>query len=328
MFTVATINVAGLRGATITGKGPKMGHGLQEWWNEDRDQPLDVIALQETKVNEEQVSEPLKVLGVDSSDFYFQEDRFRKGHAGVALWVNPKTVSVEDLRMPLENQTDSERFSFSGRWLEADLSNGVTVVSSYFHHADSPTTVSRDGVQIDRAKSEHSMESKYQFMDVVFARIRELLRTKSHVIVMGDINIAHHEIDLKNAKGNKTKAGFLPEERVWLDLLLSESDLDTIKNTYAYNSDLDYRPPKVSQFDQGFIGMHDVAREQWGPDTARYTWWTNMGRAFDNDAGWRIDYQFTDSELATLIRDARVDKQSSFLSRYSDHAPLVVSYDL
>jgi exodeoxyribonuclease-3 len=328
VFTVATINVAGLRGATITGKGPRTGHGLQEWFAQIRQSGVDVIAFQETKVNADQMLEPLKLLEINPDDFFLQEDQFRKGHAGVGLWINPETITVSAIETPLESHPNSQKYSFSGRWLEAELSNEVTVVSAYFHHAESPTSMSRDRVLIDRNKSEHSMNSKHFFMDASFARIRELLKTRKHLIVMGDINIAHHDLDLKNFKGNKTKAGFLPEERAWLDLLLHESDLEQIKKTYSYNPDFDYHPPQVEQFDQGFLDMHDVSRELWGPQTSRYTWWTNMGHAFDNDAGWRIDYQFVDAALAQSVISSDVHKQTSFLTRFSDHAPLVNIYKI
>jgi exodeoxyribonuclease-3 len=221
MLVVGTINVAGLRGATITGKGPRGGAGLQEWFKSLRTDPdgIDVLAFQETKVNVDQIGGPLSALGIEAPDFALQEDRFRKGHAGVGMWVNPQRRTVTEIRTPFEDTENSERYSYSGRWLEVDLDPDLTVVSSYYHHAESPTSVSRAGVKIAREKSVHSMDSKHHFMADSFARIRQLRESGRKLIIMGDVNIAHTEIDIKNAKGNRTKAGFLPEERVWLDLL-------------------------------------------------------------------------------------------------------------
>jgi exodeoxyribonuclease-3 len=337
MLTVGTINVAGLRGATITGKGPRGGAGLQEWFGGLRADPggIDVLAFQETKVNADQIGDSLIALGIEREEFILQEDRFRKGHAGVGMWVNPQNRLVTEIRTPLEDAENSERYSYSGRWLEVDLDPDITVVSSYFHHAESPTAMSRAGVRIDREKSVHSMDSKHHFIADTFARIRQLRESGRKLIIMGDVNIAHTEIDIKNAKGNRTKAGFLPEERVWLDLLLGpksarecSSELDRLKEVYRYNPEIDYSPPATVEFDRGFVGLHDVTREFFGPEQRVYTWWTNMGHAFDNDAGWRIDYQFTDEALAKSVVELRVDRQSDFATRFSDHAPLLVKYDI
>jgi exodeoxyribonuclease-3 len=104
--------------------------------------------------------------------------------------------------------------------------------------------------------------------------------------------------------------------------------LDQLKTVYRNNPEIDYRPPPTAEFDRGFVGLHDVTREFFGPEHRVYTWWTNMGHAFDNDAGWRIDYQFTDDALAKTVVEVRIDRQSDFATRFSDHAPLLVKYDI
>ncbi|MDR2799523.1 MAG: hypothetical protein LBB07_02790, partial [Bifidobacteriaceae bacterium] len=147
--------------------------------------------------------------------------------------------------------------------------------------------------------------------------------------VVGDFNIAHHNKDIKNSKGNIDKAGFLPEERAWLTLWMGNSandELADIKN-YEYNSRLDYSPPKTDQFDYGELGLADVHRMLLGEKEV-YTWWSNRGRAFDNDTGWRIDYQMACESLAKKAVRARVDRPDSYAHRWSDHCPLVVSYDI
>ncbi|MGE4350220.1 MAG: exodeoxyribonuclease III, partial [Candidatus Berkiella sp.] len=113
-------------------------------------------------------------------------------------------------------------------------------------------------------------------------------------IICGDWNIAHKEIDLKNWKTNQKNSGFLPEERAWLDKLFD----------------------KV-----GFVDAFRVVNLE--PDN--YTWWSNRSRvAFENNVGWRIDYQIVTPEIARKVKSASIYKAE----RFSDHAPLIMDYDL
>ena len=110
---------------------------------------------------------------------------------------------------------------------------------------------------------------------------------------MGDINIAHKEIDLKNWKGNLKNSGFLPEERAWMTRLLSEG------------------------------GMVDVYRQLQPTATeAAYTWWSNRGQAYAKNVGWRLDYHLATPALATLARSESIYKAEKF----SDHAPITIEY--
>ena len=121
-----------------------------------------------------------------------------------------------------------------------------------------------------------------------------LFRSKRHIILCGDVNIAHHEIDLKNWKGNLKNSGFLPEERSWLTKLFTE------------------------------IGYVDVYRylEPNASDTC-YTWWSQRGQAYAKNVGWRIDYQIASPEIAKTAKKADIYKKQ----RFSDHAPLIIEYD-
>jgi exodeoxyribonuclease-3 len=112
------------------------------------------------------------------------------------------------------------------------------------------------------------------------------------VVVCGDWNIAHQNIDLKNWRGNQKNSGFLPEERAWLTRVIME------------------------------LGWTDVWRKVY-PDVPGYTWWSNRGQAYEKDVGWRIDYQMVTPGLSTKVMQAAVYKEIKF----SDHAPLVVDYD-
>lgn len=134
---------------------------------------------------------------------------------------------------------------------------------------------------------------KYEFMDHYLKKLRTHIKKQDSFIICGDWNIAHKEIDLKNWKANQKNSGFLPEERAWLDKL----------------------------FDK--VGYVDAFRKVNGhPD--QYTWWSNRGRAWDNNVGWRIDYQIVTPDLVKKIKQADIYKDE----RFSDHAPLTIDYDL
>lgn len=115
-------------------------------------------------------------------------------------------------------------------------------------------------------------------------------------VVCGDWNIAHREVDLKNWKANQKSAGFLPEERAWLTEIFESGYTDVVR---------------------------DLHPEGPGP----YSWWSYRGKAFDNDSGWRIDYQVATPGLAERATTAVVERAPSYDKRWSDHAPVTVAYD-
>ena len=139
---------------------------------------------------------------------------------------------------------------------------------------------------------------KYRFLDAVTARLDGWARDGAMVVVTGDLNIAHREDDLRNWKGNLTKSGFLREERDYLD--------------------------------RWFAGGEwvDVQRTLHGPGPGPYTWWSWRGKAFDNDTGWRIDYQLASRPLAKLATTASAGRAAAYDLRWSDHAAVTVDYDL
>lgn len=139
-------------------------------------------------------------------------------------------------------------------------------------------------------------DDKYRFLDQMSIRLAELTATGNHALLTGDLNVGHTELDIKNWKGNLKKAGFLPEERAYFDRFFGE------------------------------LGWVDVHRKLTGEVPGPYTWWSMRGQAFDNDAGWRIDYQMATPTLATTARVAVVDRALSYDTRWSDHAPLVIDY--
>jgi exodeoxyribonuclease-3 len=134
---------------------------------------------------------------------------------------------------------------------------------------------------------------KFEFMDKFMPVLERMRRQRREYILCGDWNIAHKEIDLKNWRGNRKNSGFLPEERAWLDEVF------------------------------GRVGMVDAFRVV-NQNPEQYTWWSNRGRAWAKNVGWRIDYQVTTPGLRGRIRDAAIYKER----RFSDHAPLIIEYDL
>ncbi len=143
------------------------------------------------------------------------------------------------------------------------------------------------------SSSEERQAAKFRFMDDFYPLLEKLRRRRRDYIICGDWNIAHKEIDLKNWRGNRKNSGFLPEERAWMDDIFGRARyVDAFR---AVNSD---------------------------PD--EYTWWSNRGRAWDKNVGWRIDYQVVTPALGSRIKSAAIYRDE----RFSDHAPLTIDYVL
>jgi exodeoxyribonuclease-3 len=141
-------------------------------------------------------------------------------------------------------------------------------------------------------------QEKYRFLDAMTKRLKAAQTSEQLFLACGDLNVAHREADLKNWKGNLKMAGFLPEERAYFD----------------------------KWFDK--LGIVDLGRKVAGDIEGPYTWWSFRGKAFDNDAGWRIDYHLATSALASLCKDVAVHRADSYDQRWSDHAPVVATFDL
>ncbi|GAA1686008.1 exodeoxyribonuclease III [Fodinicola feengrottensis] len=145
--------------------------------------------------------------------------------------------------------------------------------------------------------------AKARFMKPFLPYLRALARRAAEqdrdVIVAGDWNIAHREADLKNWRANRVNSGFLPEERAWLDKLYGP------RSAYV-----------------------DVVRAV-HPDTeGPYSWWSYRGRAYDNNVGWRIDHLAVTRRLAAKARTAQVDRAATWDTRFSDHSPVLVDFDV
>jgi len=141
------------------------------------------------------------------------------------------------------------------------------------------------------SSSELRQEFKFQFLNRYLPILKKQLQHKQDFIICGDWNIAHKPIDLKNWRSNQNNSGFLPEERAWLDQVLGSV---------------------------GYVDAFRVLNQQ----TEQYTWWSNRGRAWDNNVGWRIDYQIITPGLKNKIKSVAIYKEQ----RFSDHAPLIIDY--
>ncbi|MFY9262096.1 MAG: exodeoxyribonuclease III [Actinomycetaceae bacterium] len=288
---IATCNVNGLRAA--------VRKGAPDWIAQVKP---DVFLLQEVRAPEELVPD---LLGGGYQ--VVQQASDIKGRAGVAVAVRDGLdigrvsiglgVDIADdaggyvsgdattaVNRPGEPAVDT------GRWVEVDIPEfGTTFVSAYLHSG--------------QATDAEKMAAKYSHLDRVDKRLQELVINRPtdipHVLVAGDFNIVHTELDIKNWKGNHNKtSGVLDPEIAYLDRWF------------------------------GQYGWVDVQRSLSGDEQAEYTWWSQRGKAFDNNVGWRIDYQMATAGLAQLATKVWIDRAESYAARWSDHAPLLVTYEV
>lgn len=219
-----------------------------------------------------------------------------KGRAGVAVAVREDgPLALGAVRLGVAAGGEEPDVD-SGRWLEVDLLASDAATGT----APALTVVSAylHSGQVGTEK----MDQKYAHLDLVDARMSQLLARAQaggpQVVMAGDLNVVRSPQDIKNWKPNHNKvAGVLDEEIAHLE----------------------------GWFAAGWV---DVARSLVPQAQGPYTWWSQRGKAFDNDAGWRIDYQVATPSLGSRAVQAHVDRAASYAERWSDHAPLVITYDL
>ena len=251
---VITANVNGIRSAAKK--------GFFEWLEK---QGADVVCLQETKA---QMAELMDELYRPQGYHCYFSDAVKKGYSGVALYSKKKPDHVSHL---LGWKCADEE----GRFVRADLGH-LSVISLYL-----PSGSSGDHRQIE----------KFDFMEHFIKTLREFKKSKRDFIICGDWNIVHKEIDIKNFKSNQKTSGCLPEERAWLDGVLTK---------------------------EGFVDAFRVVNHE----ADQYTWWSNRGQAYAKNVGWRIDYQIISDDLKNKVKSVSIYKDQKF----SDHAPLVIDY--
>lgn len=252
---IITVNCNGIRSATTK--------GLFTWLK--RQKP-DVVCLQEIKALESDIPEEVHAWKKYHAYYHPAE---KKGYAGVAVFCKraPDKVIVG---------TGIKWIDAEGRYIEAQFGN-LSVVSLYLPSGSA---------------SEEAQAKKFRFLEAFMPLLKKKMASGREYVIVGDWNIAHKEIDLKNWRGNKKNSGFLPEERDWL----------------------------TSLFDN--VGYVDVFRRLI-PLPDQYTWWSNRGAAWEKNVGWRIDYHIATPGIAACADYARIYKDE----RFSDHAPLSIDYE-
>ncbi|MDQ5915074.1 MAG: exodeoxyribonuclease [Pseudomonadota bacterium] len=257
---IITLNLNGIRSAWNKGLLPWLGA-----------QKADVVCLQELKAQHADLTAEMQAPDGLHAYYHCAE---KKGYSGVGLWCRNKPDRV------IEGLGHGE-FDAEGRFIRADF-GALSVISLYLPSGSS---------------SPERQEAKFRFMDYFQPMMADIAKEDRDVVICGDWNIAHQQIDLKNWKSNQKNSGFLPEERAWMSRLLDLKD------------------------GAGWVDVYRTLHPETTDDC--YTWWSNRGQAWAKNVGWRLDYQLATPALAARAQCASVWKTS----RFSDHAPLSIDYD-
>ncbi|HET9112866.1 MAG TPA: exodeoxyribonuclease III [Burkholderiales bacterium] len=254
---IITANLNGIRSAA--------SKGFFGWM---RSQDADYVCVQEIKAQAGDMQ--AEMLRPDGYQGYFHYAG-KKGYSGVGIYSR---VPADEVIVGLGiADIDAE-----GRYLEARFGN-LSLISLYLPSGSS---------------GEDRQQVKFSFLERFYPHLAALMDCGREIVICGDWNIAHKEIDLKNWKSNQKNSGFLPAERAWLTQVVDE------------------------------LSWVDVYRFLYPAATAEaYTWWSNRGQARAKNVGWRIDYQLATPGVANTAIAAAVYKDE----RFSDHAPLIVDYD-
>lgn len=229
-------------------------------------QDADIVCVQELKAHHGDIVEAVRRPGALIGHFHCAE---RPGYSGVGIYSK---YEPDEIREGLGiTDIDAE-----GRYIEARFGN-LSVISFYVPSGSS---------------SAERLAVKFSFLERVIEPLHRLARSGREIVICGDWNIAHKEIDLKNWRSNQKNSGFLPEERAWLS----------------------------GVFDH--LGYVDVFRRL-DPRPEQYTWWSNRGQAWAKNVGWRLDYQIATPGIAAQARATSIYTAQ----RFSDHAPLIIDYD-
>ncbi|MFA7116302.1 MAG: exodeoxyribonuclease III [Bacteroidales bacterium] len=222
----------------------------------------DVLCLQETKLQENQYPfELFEEIGYKSYLFCAE----KKGYSGVAIITKLEPDHIE-------KGIGIEKYDKEGRFIRADF--GDVSVASIYHPA---------GVS-----GEERQAFKMQWLDDYLNYVQKLRKIRPNLVLCGDYNIAHEEIDIHDPIRNSKNSGFLPEEREWVTKFLAHGFLDTYRMLY--------------------------------PTTQKYSWWSYRARARANNKGWRLDYCITTDTLRNKIKKAEILNEAV----HSDHCPVVL----
>ncbi|GGD81994.1 exodeoxyribonuclease III [Microbacterium murale] len=272
---IASVNVNGIRAAAR--------NGMSRWLDTAG---VDILTLQEVRGQDEHLEAALPGWSI------VHDEATAKGRAGVAIASRTPAVASR-------TTFGADDFDSKGRWIEGDFPIGdrtLTVVSAYVHSGEADTP---------------KQDEKWKFLDAFGLRLEELSLGGALALVTGDLNVGHRELDIKNWRGNRKKAGFLPRERAYFDRFLGDagSEVTGVDGTVGTG-----------------LGWVDVGRRFHGEIDGPYTWWSMRGQAFDNDSGWRIDYHLATPALAERVEAYSVARAASYAERWSDHSPVIVDY--
>ncbi|MFZ2726799.1 MAG: exodeoxyribonuclease III [Methylococcaceae bacterium] len=252
---IITANVNGIRAAER--KGFFTWLALQQ---------ADFVCLQEIKAQESQLTD--EIFHPQNYHCFYHEAQ-KKGYSGVGIYSRHAPAQI--IKGIGWQDVDSE-----GRFIELQLGK-LSVISLYLPSGSS---------------GEERQAFKFNVMERLTAYLQQRAQEGKDIIICGDWNIAHHNIDIENWRGNQKNSGFLPQERAWLTELFA---------TGAWHD--------------GFRLINQEAKH--------YTWWSNRGQAWAKNVGWRIDYHIISHSLKDKVMATSIYKDE----RFSDHAPLIIDYD-
>jgi exodeoxyribonuclease-3 len=252
---IISLNANGIRSAATK--------GVFDWLRKQR---ADVVCLQETKSQEDQLVDPM--FRPDGHHCFYRDASSKKGYSGVAIYARQEPDKVI-------TGLGWDEFDNEGRYIEARFGK-LSVVSLYVPSGSS---------------GEERQQFKFKAMDRLTPIFDKWLKSGRDYVLCGDWNIVRSELDIKNWKSNQKNSGCLPEERDWLNHLI-----DT----------------------RGWVDSFRAIK----PEAVEYTWWSNRGRARENNVGWRIDYQIVTPSLQKRLKQCSVYRDE----RFSDHAPYTVDY--
>ncbi|MEK0145114.1 exodeoxyribonuclease III [Corynebacterium yonathiae] len=302
-LTIASVNVNGIRAACK--QRNENNPGMNAWLEET---PADIVLMQEVRATPEQAEKAL-APALESGWHLALADAAAKGRAGVGILSRTPLADVE---------VGFGSFSDAGRWIAA-TTRDIRIASLYLPSGDTDSP---------------KLDEKYRFLD----EFQDILAdnaahtnpdgSPAEMVIGGDWNICHRAQDLKNNKANEKKAGHLPEERAFMDHVFGafpDDEPQEKKNLGQWQGVVDYaggEPWAPTTEPQWF----DVARRLHPDEDGPYTWWTYRGQAFNNNAGWRIDYQAATRPMLERAQRTWVEKAPTVEQRWSDHSPLLVEY--
>lgn len=255
MIKIISANLNGVRSAAKK--------GFFEWMPK---QAADFICVQELKAQADDMTPEFLAPEGYFGYFHYAE---KKGYSGAGVYCRRKPDAVQI-------GFGNTEFDAEGRYVQCDFAD-LSVISVYCPSGSS---------------SPERQLAKFRFMEVFLPHLMTLKAMGREVVICGDWNIAHQQIDLRNWKSNQKNSGFLPEERAWLSRVFDEVQLVDVFRR------VDVRPDQ-------------------------YTWWSNRGQAWAKNVGWRIDYQIATPGIADTAKTVAIYKDE----RFSDHAPLTIEYD-